>query len=182
MLFRSTLERHAAPIIGVTAATRGEGASTVALNIALAAARNGPGVLLIDAVSSPLRGGLTAYLAPDADAGLIDVQNTGKPLSEILLREPETGLSFAPVAGKSQPPSRLSPEFVANLALDYRLVVVDLPPLSGSADVRALARALGGLVIVCEAGKTTSDQIVAGLERSGSAADRLLGCVLNKVD
>ncbi|MDP4004396.1 Wzz/FepE/Etk N-terminal domain-containing protein [Methylobacterium sp. NEAU K] len=60
-------------------------------------------------------------------------------------------------------------------------VILDLPPLSLSADTRAAARRADAVVIVAEAGRTTVDELSDAVNGLRSAGASVIGAVLNRV-
>jgi uncharacterized protein involved in exopolysaccharide biosynthesis len=85
----------------------GAGSSTVAVNLVLAAARQGRTPLLVDAVSGPT--GLTERLAPGADLGLADVVNGRAGFVRAALQDDQTGVFFLPGQGAAREDETIAP-------------------------------------------------------------------------
>jgi succinoglycan biosynthesis transport protein ExoP len=176
----ATVENRHIKTLGVTAAASREGASLVALNLALSAAMSGRKVLLVDASVS--KSGLTTLLAPKAEYTATDVFDGLVDISVAVSRDPLTGLQFLP-AGWDR--ICLRPDLAAafdRVGQDVDLIVVDLPPLMPRPDVRAMTSRLDAFLLVVEAGNLPRDEIARRLDISGVLRERLLGSVLNKAD
>jgi hypothetical protein len=66
------------------------------------------------------------------------------------------------------------------LGSTFRLVLLDLPSLKESAEIRTVAPIVDGVVVVVEADKTTTRDLARLTEAIESAGGRILGHVLNK--
>ena len=118
--------------LGVTAALPGEGATTVAHNLALIAASAGRKVLLVDGVSSDPR--LSRLLAPGERTGLTEVVTYGASLTSSVLTDERSGLHFLPFGEPSacnvdRMWYALMHDFLGKASELYDLVIIDLPPL-----------------------------------------------------
>ncbi len=167
-------------VVHVTSANPREGATTVARDIAAAAAAAGwCQVALVDAHRAeprPLGAGVAAR------PGLIEYFDRGEmPILNI------SRLGSVPVAtGKlstaSQPVSR--PESVrglyTTLRSQYALVVVDCPPVLAGQQTLVLAPAADGTILVIEAEHTPVAQVERAKEILGQLGSPVLGAVLNK--
>jgi succinoglycan biosynthesis transport protein ExoP len=174
-------------VIGVTSAMPGEGKSTIAANFAQLIAHAGGRVLLIDGdLRNP---STTRALIREARPGLVEVVAGKLALSDALVRDGSTGLSFLPAGATSKllhtneilasaAMRRLIDE--ARAAFDY--VVVDFPPLAPVVDVRATTGFVDCYLFVVEWGKTRTDVVEHALAGARQVYDRLLGVVLNKAD
>lgn len=174
-------------VILVTSSFRGEGKSTICLNLAKSMAEMGKRVLLVDAdlrrsmlkrdfvSKGKVKNGLTHYLSGMAE--LFDV------LTEI--REPFMYIIFAgPV-----PPN--PSELLSNSRVDELLkwareqfdyVIIDSAPLGMVSDAASLVQKCDGAAVVIEAGKIPY-KIVQNVTRQLQDANcPVLGVILNKVD
>lgn len=163
-----------ANLIMVTSSLPGEGKTFVSVNLAMSLAMElDRTVLLVDAdVSRP---SVLDRLGLEAAPGLMDVlTDPTLSLPNVLLRTNVPKLSLLP-AGRphGQATELLSSEamrqLLDELAQRYadRIIVFDAPPLLPSTESRALAAAVGLVVLVVEANKTTQstlDQTMATLE------------------
>ena len=162
-------------LIMVTSSLPGEGKTFVSLNLAISLAMElDRTVLLVDAdVSRP---SVLERLGLPAAPGLLDVlTDPALGLADVLLRTNIPKLSLLP-AGRphGQATELLSSEsmrrLLDELAKRYadRIIVFDAPPLLPSTESRALAAAMGQVILVVEANKTTQstlEQAMATLEQ-----------------
>jgi capsular exopolysaccharide synthesis family protein len=174
-------------VIGVGSALAGEGKSMAAANLAQLIADAGRKVLLVDCdLRNP---GLTRSLAPEATQGLLDSLASAKePLDHFAWHDPATGLHFlpapTPLIQTMHPTRTLSSEKMQSLLAGaretYDYVVLDLPPISPVADVKAVSHLVDSFVLVIEWGRTPQAVVLASLSSAPAVAGKLLGAVLNK--
>jgi receptor protein-tyrosine kinase len=180
---RPLIDAAEGAVFHLVAATPGEGASTIAREFALAAAAAGIGhTALVDADRRTLatarafgcdpRRGLAEALRPD-----------GGGLGEAL--QPAAGAPLAVAAlfgeaGPGQAEAATVREVYRRLKEQFRLVVVDCPPVTGG-EFPALAPEAGDGVILVVRAETTRPAVVAHakaqIEQCGAT---LLGAVLNR--
>ena len=169
-------------VVGITSCRRGEGTSTVALGLALAAAQaSRKKVLLVDA--NFLAPAVHEALAVDPAPGLIEIIGGSQAL-DLALQPTGFDSLWALPAGLDPPdatagkPSMDIVGLFAALAMDFSFIVVDLPPIDRLDAALGAATAIDGVVLVIEAECTGRN-----LARSAAqvlADGRLLGAVLNK--
>ena len=174
-------------VIGVVSVLPSEGKTTVSKNLASLVASLGSKSLLIDAdLRNP---GLTRAIAPNSTYGLVELLRGEKTITEVALRETESGLTIIPaVVNRRMTNSSdlLSSQSMRNLlartrdVFDY--VILDLPPLGPVIDVRAAADLVDAFVFVVEWGKTPRTLVRSTLEIENEVMERCLGVILNKVD
>lgn len=174
-------------VVGVISVLPKEGKSTVAKNFASLLAHLGARCLLVDAdLRNP---GLTRDLAQDAEAGLLEAIRDERSVHELLLSEPESGLSLLPAVVKKRVPHSSeilsSPAMRAVLnevagAFDY--IVMDLPPLGPVVDVRAAASMFDAFVFVVEWGRTPRIMVQNILMSDSALYDKCVGVLYNKVN
>jgi len=171
--------------LGVAATLPGEGATTIAHNLALIAESTGRKVLLVDAVSSDPR--LSRLLAPGERRGLTEVVNNGASLTSSILTEERSGLHFLPFGD----PSACNVDRIWYAPMDgflgkaselYDQVIIDLPPLACAADAQLAAPVLDAFLLVIAWGKTEAALIQEAVLQSGQVGPKIVGTVLNKVD
>src|SRR5262249_25296589 len=68
------------------------------------------------------------------------------------------------------------------LQIKYDYVIVDLPPLVASVDVRATLGLIDSYILVIEWGATKIDAVQYALRHAGVVQANIVGAVLNKVD
>ena len=169
----------------MTATLPGEGATTIARNLALIAASAGRKVLLVDGVSSDPR--LSRLLAPGERTGLTEVVNYGASLTSSVLTDERSGLHFLPFGEPSAcNVDRMwyapMDDFLGKASELYDHVIIDLPPLACAADARLAGRVLDAFLLVIAWGETEAALIQEALRQSGQVGPKIVGTVLNKVD
>ena len=168
----------------ITSAVSGEGKTTLATNLALACARTGQRVALVDAdlrrpmVSSYLdvkEGlGVTSVLAGDTtleqamttiDDGRIDVLGSGPIPSN-----PSELLGSARMTA-----------MLAELAAGHDVVIIDAPPVLPVADALVLVSEVDAVVLVAKVGETTRDRLKQASDAVLQVHGNLVGIVPNSV-
>ena len=179
-----SIDTDAVKVILVTSPTPGDGKTITAFNIAIAAARGGRRVLLVDADERAR--GLTRWSQLENAKGLSDLGN-GTPLADIRVPQAQgTDLSIGIIpAGTSLAADTglfRSPEFRQTmLALRDQadVVIVDSPPVLAVADALAVAGRCDGVVLVITQG--TSYQVIEDArDRLAMVGTPLLGYVFNR--
>ena len=170
----------------VTSPNASEGKSTVAAHLAIAFARSGASVIVIDAdMHNPSQHGLWAV--PN-EKGLADqLSNLGN--AEIVTEEAsgEGLISIIPAGSSALPPAELlrsvaAAEFIEKLSYAYDLVIIDSPPLRPVADTLPLARVADATLLVALRGQTDATEVEEAVEMLARAQTRPLGGILNGAD
>ena len=170
--------------VGVISRDCGEGRTLLAANLAYAIAGAGQPVTLIDAdLRNPE---LTRRLAPTADSGLselilargVDAAGLKIPLRPMLSFIPAVG------AGCDYDPNlfigALETLQAVTALTNTRTIIIDLPPLSVSADAGAVGAALTGVFVVAAVNRTTVDELAESVRALRARGVRVLGIVLNE--
>jgi capsular exopolysaccharide synthesis family protein len=174
-------------VIGITSALPNEGKSTISASLAQLLAISGKRVIVVDCdLRNP---SLSADLAPNADAGLVDVLSDARSLDDTIWRDPKSNLAFLPIARRA-PPSNTSEilcteqtkKLFNKLRASYEFVIVDLAPLAPIVDVRATTPLIDCFILVVEWGRTTTGVVQHALRSAPDVNEALLGTVLNKTD
>jgi Mrp family chromosome partitioning ATPase len=165
----------------VSSTTAAEGKTTVALNLALAAAGRGKRVLLVDADFE--RHTLSNNPAAKASAGLFDLIEGRVKLASVLFSESGTGLSFLPLGEARRPESRhpRGEDIVLKLTEPGRmfdLVIVDSGAVSSDSYVAPFADAVDDILFVVRAGTTGKDEITRALASMRANARKIRGTIL----
>ncbi|WP_308127910.1 polysaccharide biosynthesis tyrosine autokinase [Modestobacter italicus] len=172
-------------VVLVTSALPDDGASTVAVNLAVALTRNGSRVALVDADLRRPR--VARYLDLDEDApGLTDVlagrvdvgeagQHWGNGRLTVLTagplpQEPDEALGSA----------RMRAVLTA-LRERHDMVVVDGPPMLSVVDAAAVAPLTDGVLVVARADRTRREHLAEAVDSVGRVHAELLGVVLNRL-
>lgn len=168
----------------ITSALPGEGKTFVALNLALAVARQPEKqILLIDANLRASR--LHLHLGAPSAPGLSDYLNGRADEFSIFQADPKVELFFVAAGGSVQNPSELLANetlkgFLDRVTCAFDWVIVDGPPLLAGADAGVVAEFCDGVIVVVRAGATAHDLVKTALQRF--PGNHLLGVVLNGAD
>jgi succinoglycan biosynthesis transport protein ExoP len=169
--------RPGAAVLGMTSAVPGEGKTTIALNLAIAASNAGRRVLLVDCnLRNPT---LSRAALPDGSA-------VAPAFGQQNAIHVQSGFDLLPasnegtIAGAELPDAGLLETILAEARSRYDLVIVDLPSILPLSELRSVVRHLDTVVLVARWGSTTGQQMERALKRL-SDPDRLIGVVLNRV-
>lgn len=168
-------------VILVTNATKGQGASYVAANLAVALARNQPDVTLVCAdlegsviagmVGLPAGPGLTevltGHLTPD------DVSRYPAPAQRLRVITP--GADAGAADDFQQDAIDM---LISEIRGQARYVVVEAPSVASGPDVYTLAHAADATVLVVEVPRTRSDDVAAAVQQLDRIGTTVLGTVL----
>nr|WP_062333762.1 polysaccharide biosynthesis tyrosine autokinase [Herbidospora sakaeratensis] len=163
----------------VTSCGTGEGKSTLAVNLALAAAQTGWRVALVDA--DLRRPSLARYLDLTAPMGLADVLAGSARLPEALRRWRDVDVLTSgrvPTDPGGLAGSPAMRRVVADLTADHDLVIVDAPPILPVTDAVALATACDGVLLAGRAGRTRRESLAQAVGQLTRVRARVVGGVL----
>lgn len=160
----------------------GDGASTTAVNFAASLARDSQlKVLLIDMnLRTP---SLHDVFKIDPVPGLSDFVGKNGRVAPMKVGPGE--LYVIPCGGNHSEPVTLLQSngfklFLKRMRDSYDYVVLDAPPVHGSAECRVLCAMVDGVVLVIEAGRTRRQVALSAKKQLEEAGGKLLGVVLNK--
>jgi protein-tyrosine kinase len=165
--------------VGVTSCRRGEGVSTVASRLAIAAAEDREQkVLLVDASSKVVSIHQMREMSPTDRP-----RNGFQPLDQFLQPSPLENLWILPLAAAFPPSSAVQPqrsvqELISGLSFEFSFIVVDMPPVAELGDQIGVATAVDGMLLVVDAECTRRS--LARTATMALSQSRLLGAVLNK--
>jgi uncharacterized protein involved in exopolysaccharide biosynthesis/Mrp family chromosome partitioning ATPase len=165
----------------VLGAAPDSGASTLALNLALLAARESAIPLLIDAAGGPAS--LTQKTAPDTDLGLADVVNGSVGFVRAALQDDETGIFFLPrIADDDTAACAIMPAQLATglfpFVKRFDPVVIDGGAVGGGL-VAALAQGVDHILLVARPDNVPHLDLEAMKSALGSNLAKLRGVVPN---
>ncbi|MBA2383501.1 MAG: polysaccharide biosynthesis tyrosine autokinase [Actinobacteria bacterium] len=179
-----------ARVVLITSPGIGEGKSTVAANLALAAANDGERVVLIEA--DLRRPGLDSTRIAEglkrSQVGLSNYLAGAAIEAEICARHPEHPLLTVIWAGVIAPnPTALLGSnrldtLLADLRIDCERIIIDTSPVSVGADASVIASRVDGVLYIVDERKTKRAEALAGLNQLRSVRARLLGVVLNRAE
>ncbi|WP_306227531.1 Wzz/FepE/Etk N-terminal domain-containing protein [Bosea beijingensis] len=153
------------------------GATTLALNLALDAARSGLPALLVDAGAGAQ--GLTPVFAADAPLGLGDVLAGRAALARAILKDEGTGLTFLPLVGELAPGAgslRTGPFAAAHR---FGPMIVDGGSLPVAGLIGRFAEAVDDIVLVARDGRSAAAAAERWQAALGPHANKLRGLVIN---
>ncbi len=193
--FRATLAsilvsvdaRDRSTVLLLTSPGPGEGKTTVSTNLAIALARTGREVLLIDADLRKPR--VHEIFGLSNDAGLSDLLRAESPAYQLAKRSlcQRTELPGLHVLtsgqGDEETLDLLSRRRIQQILTQFRnefdAVIIDTPPVMHLADARVLGRLADAVVLVVRAGETNRDLAMAARRRLAEDGIPLLGTILN---
>jgi capsular exopolysaccharide synthesis family protein len=167
----------------VTSPVAGEGKTTTALNLAVAVAKSGERVILLDA--DLRRSTLGEILAIEPRVGLTSVITRQVALGEAL--QEWQGILNVLACGPQPPnPSELlgsqrMSDLLRSLEAQADLVVVDAPPVLPVTDAVVLATQVDGVLLVGRYGVTQRAQAAEARRRLDTVTANVVGCFLNAV-
>jgi Mrp family chromosome partitioning ATPase len=177
------LELGRPQVIIVSSPLAGEGKTTVALNLALALAECGRAkVLLAEAnLRHPQLANVFSVVPPWCFAEQLAAHRNQPMLPWSLVEVPQVWLHLAAISPRVEKKQLLdAPAFaiaMERLRLGgYDHIVIDAPPVLGSADVNLMADAADGVVLALHARHSTTRDLRRAVEQIG--ASRVLGTVL----
>lgn len=157
----------------------GEGKSTTAINLALAAAERNHRVLLIDA--DLRRPSIADYCNIEGGVGLTTVLSSRASLASVI--EPWESIDILPCGVVPPNPNQLlNSDTMAHLMKElmdiYDFIVLDSPPILLVADALPLARMTDGAVIVTRQHRTRRGQLSKTLQSLEGVGSEALGVIL----
>lgn len=171
--------------IMLTSAMLSEGKSTVAVFLALTAARKGLKTLLLDA--DLRRPTIHRYFGQNRENGLAEIL-AGDAISKNVIRKTSLDrLDIISAGGAVSNPSELfDSRVIGNLITEmkfyYDLIVVDSPPVIPVSDPMLLAQEVDGVLLVVKAGETQREVVRRATEILRSQSRKLLGVAMNNME
>jgi capsular exopolysaccharide synthesis family protein len=168
-----------------TSAMLSEGKSTVAVFLALTAARKGIKTLLLD--SDLRRPSVHKYFGQGRDNGLAEVL-AGETVAKNVIRKTSLEKLDLVCAGRAVPnpselfDSRAIGNLITEMKFYYDLIVVDSPPVIPVSDPMLLAQEVDGVLLVVKAGETQREVVRRATEILRSQSRKLLGVVMNNMN
>lgn len=169
----------------VSSAQKGDGKSTVSVQLAQAAAAMGQKVLLVDADMRLPQ--VHSRLGLSNEQGLSNIISTNLPIYEAIQRSPLGDNLFVITSGQIPPDSikllssKKMQNIMAQLRAEFDLVIYDTPPILGLADSSIVATHTAGIVLVVRMGKTDRAVVRQALDGLRLSRANVLGLVVNGV-
>lgn len=164
----------------ITAPRHGEGATTVAMGLAGALAKERETRVLL--VEANLRSPSFANLLPfTTEAGLVDFA-AGRAAPETLVMRPD-GTDYSVIAAGAGPRPidlEIIDSLLTRLRPQFDFIVIDGPPVNRYADASVLATKVDGVILVVEADRTPVVEAETAKRQLDKVGARILGVVLNR--
>lgn len=172
-------------VVAVAPVQRGDGATTMATQLALAIAAAGERVLLVDAnLRHPgiATSGEAASGEPMVERGL-SLLLTGEP-GISALATPHANLHLLPVGVVPPNPAELLnshclPEWLGQMRQAYDMILIDAPALAEASDGLVIADHADGIILVVRDQRTFTAAVAAARDSLAPHAAKLLGGILN---
>jgi capsular exopolysaccharide synthesis family protein len=181
-------DENPARVILVTSPGVSEGKSTIAANLALAAAADGERAVVIEA--DLRRPGLgNTLLANDMQRSRVGLSNylAGAASEQEIVKPHPSHPGLSVIWAGLIPPnptallgSHRLDTLVNSLRLDFDRVIIDTSPISVGADASVIASHVDGTLYIIDERKTRRSEALVGLNQLRSVRARLLGIVLNR--
>jgi polysaccharide biosynthesis transport protein len=174
-------------VISIVSVLPGEGKSTTAVNLAHLLSTKGFPTLLIDAdLRNP---GLTRSLGLSPKLGLANVLLNEQEWQRCVTFDTSSNVAVIPALldrhlrhTSELLSSNQMKEMIEEARLQYRYIIVDLPPLGPVVDAKAFASITDAFLMVAEWGRTPRALVKHILETETQIKSRTLGVVLTKAD
>ncbi len=181
---RETLAKRSAAnvvsVLGVIGAGASEYRTVAALNIALAAARDGAKVLMIDADHATHALSNKIAVPGKREASRLGWLSIGTKASRAI--KSANGISILPSIGSSRTSEAIRKAVAqARSAGGYDLVIFDGPPMPWSAEDRKLLDVADGLAAILPANLDINDCMEDIIAALGGAERKLIGVILNEL-
>jgi succinoglycan biosynthesis transport protein ExoP len=177
-------QEHSVGLVQVTSFNQREGRTATVCNLAIALARAGQRVIVVD--GDLRRPRVHEFFDLPHDVGLTSVLAAEVTLADAVLRvadEPRLAVlpSGPPVPDPSEVlSSQRCVEILAVLAAEADFVLVDGPPVLPFTDAVILARLVDAVIMVVNANATTRDSASRAIELLAQVNAPLIGSVLNR--
>lgn len=166
----------------VTSSSSSEGKTSLSTNLAIACARSGQKVILVDAdLRRPM---VHTFLQVSGDKGLVNVLAGTTELSEAIHFVEEGGIHVIVSGPVPTNPSELLGskrmlDTIRRLEADFDIVIIDTPPVLPVADALLLGVNVDGVVVVTRLGETTRDKLRRTKEGLEKVHANIFGVVPN---
>jgi capsular exopolysaccharide family len=172
----------------ITSLEKGEGKSTISVNLALSLSQQNQRVLLID--GDLRRGTLHGFFGLDQSPGLSEFLSSREapdtPILGSLIRQTKIPNLFLITSGSLNTNSSellSSPKFgkiKEALSKKFDMIILDAPPLGAVADAVVVNHLFGGYLIVVNAGTTNIIDLNKKIAEFPVLGKKLVGFVLNR--
>ena len=178
------LSKKQRKVIMLTSAGSGEGTSTTAANLAIALAKGGNSVILVDA--NLRKPALHKFFGIHGNEGIVDVIQGNTNYESKVVETKVDGLDLL-LGGQIplKPVQTLSSynmkELINKLKDEYDYVIIDSPPAAIVADATIISSFVDAVLLVCASGEVTVDAAKRAKMLLDNVNANILGVVLNKI-
>ena len=166
-------------MVGIVSCVAGEGKSSVAANLAWAAALMGNQVVVVD--TDLRRPSLHEYFGIELEPGIADVPH-GASMRGLARETDLTTLHVVPAGNALQHPTSIVYAALPQITGTFKdaLLLADMPPLLGTAEATLIATAIGAVILVVDAHHGHPSEIERTLHELARANVKVLGVALNR--
>ena len=177
--------REGALTVAFTSALPGEGKTTLTHCVAMLAATQSKRVLIID--GDLHRRTLSEAIAPDAEAGLLEVFQGKISATEVIRPLAESHLSILPVSKAPADPNVVvtredCEKLFTELKAHYDLIVIDCPPALPVLEARVIGAAADVLVFAARWRKTHRKAVSKSIQLLNAEGANILGVAITRAD
>ncbi len=171
-------------VLTITSCLPGEGKTTVATSVAVALARSGQSVVLVE--GDLRRPRLAELFDLPGSTGLTTTLVGRVDLDDAIQETAVPGLDLLTSGTRPPNPSELlqtqaMSELLNTLSRRYDVVLIDAPPLLPVTDAALLAEASDGALLVVRHGRTMQEQVRIAMDRLDGVGATLYGTVMTMV-
>jgi capsular exopolysaccharide synthesis family protein len=173
-------------VLAVSSSVPGEGKSTAAVNLAIAIAREGKRVVLVDCdLRRPVQH--RSFPMTANHRGLTEVLTRQVGLEEALQATSVEGLRLLASGAIPADPGRLVEsarlgEVIEELRGMADVIIIDTPPVVAVTDAVVLANDVDGVILVIKSFKVARDLVLQAKRQLVDVDARLIGVILNNFD
>ena len=163
----------------------GDGATTIAINLAAALASSGWKTVLVD--GDMRKKNIYKRLNATAAFGLSDYLLNKAVLQEILVETTTENLFYIPCGELIDNPVRLlvsnkMSEVKEDLSRSFDFVIYDMPAVTAAKDAKVIAVNADATILVSSIGKTSKKGLVEAANALHDVKANLIGTIINKTD
>lgn len=171
-------------LISIISFDQGEGKTTIAINLATAAAKSGARILYVDA---DLR--KSGSFKPYSDSGITGLSDLfeGTEIKNLICETDVRNLKCITAGTRPVDPveflySRVFDEFLEYASSQYDLVFIDTPSMGSYADSAIIASKVSGVLVVARFQKTSYKNIERIKWQMANVGTNIIGVVINQVN
>ena len=158
------------------------GSTTVAINLAIALAKSGMKVVLIDSDMRKRK----KHLNEKTKCGLSNYLSHTASIEQILYQTDHANLNYIASGITSMDSANLIHsnslnELLKQVSANHDIILFDSPSLSAAADAEILSAKISAVILVAEFDSTSTDQVKSVKRELDKSGVNIIGVILNKV-